>query len=333
MTTMWMVRAKGGLLYEEFRDKGVAAIGWVRIAEEASKGATREQLADAYRLVSPGTKEGTIIAGVSQVYRFIHEIKNDDWVVTYSTENRTYLVGQVKGPCEYHPEWADLNMTLVRRVAWLQKEVDRDLLLTGSKNSLGSVLTIFKVPESAQRELLAIAKGAIQIPQPTKEELVEDEVNDPLRQTEVIAFERIKDQINGLDWDEMQELVAGILRAMGYKTQVSPAGPDRGKDILASPDGFGFQQPRIVVEVKHRDGKMGSAQLRSFLGGRHKDDRGLYVSTGGFTKDALYEAERAVVPLMLWSLDELARALTDNYQTADAKTKQLMPLRYFYMPA
>ncbi len=85
----------------------------------------------------------------------------------------------------------------------------------------------------------------------------------------------------------MQDLVAGILRAMGYKTLVSPAGADRGKDIIASPDGFGFEPPRIVVEVKHRNARMGSSEIRSFLGGRHKDDRGLYVSTGGFTKEAL----------------------------------------------
>jgi restriction system protein len=32
----------------------------------------------------------------------------------------------------------------------------------------------------------------------------------------------------------MQELVAGIQRAMGYKNNVSKAGPDRGKDIVAS---------------------------------------------------------------------------------------------------
>lgn len=142
-----------------------------------------------------------------------------------------------------------------------------------------------------------------------EEERVEAQLDDPLKGVEEIAFERIKDQINRLDWSDMQDLVAGILRSMGYKTQVSPAGPDRGKDILASPDGFGFQQPRIVVEVKHREGRMGSAQIRSFLGGRHRDDRGLYVSTGGFSKDALYEADRATVPLTLWSLDELARTL------------------------
>jgi restriction system protein len=40
----------------------------------------------------------------------------------------------------------------------------------------------------------------------------------------------------------MQELVAGVLRGMGYKTIVSAKGPDRGRDILASPDGLGLSE-------------------------------------------------------------------------------------------
>src|SRR3546814_5074397 len=95
----------------------------------------------------------------------------------------------------------------------------------------------------------------------------------------------MKDRGNELDWDDMQQLVAGILRAMGYKTQVSPPGSDRGKDIVASPDGFGFEHPRIVVEVKHRKGQMSSQEIRSFLGGRHKDDRGLYVRSEEHTSE------------------------------------------------
>ncbi|MDR8305809.1 restriction endonuclease, partial [Acinetobacter baumannii] len=81
----------------------------------------------------------------------------------------------------------------------------------------------------------------------------EDEVvSDPLRDVESLAREGIKDRVNGLDPKEMEYVVAGVLRSMGYNTQVSPVGPDRGKDIIASPDGFGFENPRIVVEVKHR---------------------------------------------------------------------------------
>ncbi|MBC2650025.1 restriction endonuclease, partial [Citrobacter braakii] len=113
---------------------------------------------------------------------------------------------------------------------------------------LGSTLTVFKVSEDAQKELLALATGK-SVSRPPKD-LIEDSdvLEDPLKGVQEIAFERIKDQINSLDWAEMQELVAGILRAMGYKTLVSPAGADRGKDIIASPDGFVFEPPRIVVE-------------------------------------------------------------------------------------
>jgi restriction system protein len=119
---------------------------------------------------------------------------------------------------------------------------------------------------------------------------------------------------------------------MGYKTRISPLGPNRGKDIVASPDGFGLESPRIVVEVKHRAQAMGTQEIRSFLGGRHVADKGLYVSTGGFTKDAYYEAERANIPLTLMSLEELVQALLDHYDRLDIETQQLIPLKKIYWP-
>ena len=109
------------------------------------------------------------------------------------------------------------------------------------------------MPESASTELLATATGtAVDVPEPE----IDTKSDDPMEDFEAVAFERIEDQVNQLDWADLQELVAGILRAMNYKTQVSPPGSDLGRDILASPDGFGFEQPRIVVEVKHRKGSM-----------------------------------------------------------------------------
>lgn len=131
----------------------------------------------------------------------------------------------------------------------------------------------------------------------------------------------------------MQELVAGLLRAMGYKTRISPAGSDRGKDIIASPDGFGFEQPRIVVEVKHRPNTaMVSQELRSFLGGRHKNDKGLYVSTGGFTKDAKYEANRGSIPVVLLDLDDLSSEIVRHYSEMDMEARSLIPLTKIYWP-
>lgn len=207
------------------------------------------------------------------------------------------------------------------------KEQERGLVFSGetydrykkrlnstTKNTLGSTLTVFQLGEDAVSELLHGKKASAVLTPKTSE--VNDEADtfsDPLRDMEMVAFEGIKDCINRLDWDEMQNLVAGVLRSMGYKTQVSPVGADHGKDIIASPYGFGFENPRIIVEVKHRREQMGSQQIRSFIGGRHKDDRGLYFSTGGFTKDARYEADRSMIPLTLWMLDDLVRALIEKY--------------------
>lgn len=330
MTRMWMVRGEGGSLYDRFREWGVAAIGWNQLAADAKPGVARKQLIALYRSAEPQAKQGTVVSGASQVWRFVNDIQDGDWVITYSPANRLYSIGKVTGPAEHHPEWAGQGMPLARKVQWQAQELPRDSLGTSTKNSLGSTLTLFEVPPGAAVEVLAALKGK---PVPPVEDDAEEAIADPLADIESQALERIKDRVNELDWDEMQQLVAGILRAMGYKTQVSPPGSDRGKDIVASPDGFGFEHPRIVVEVKHRKGQMGSQEIRSFLGGRHKDDRGLYVSTGGFSKDAQYEADRASIPLAMWTLDHVVRALIEHYDATDAETKRIVPLKRLYWPA
>lgn len=121
------------------------------------------------------------------------------------------------------------------------------------------------------------------------------------------ASELIEVRIAKLTWEQMQELVKEILAVMGYRACVSPKVAERGIDIFASPDGLGLHEPRISVEVKHRLGSsMSSSEIRLFFGGRQPGDRCLYVSTGGFTKDAKYEAERSTTPLTLISPPQLA---------------------------
>lgn len=327
-----MVRGEGGSLYEDFRELGVVAVGWSQLTAQAKPGMSRKQLIELHQAVYPNkAKPGSAISGASQVWRFINEIESGDWVVTYSPANRTYLVGKATGQAQYRPEWVERGMALVRQVQWESQELPRDSLGTTTKNSLGSTLTVFKVPPAAMADVLAVMSGK---PLPASgEDETEEELADPLANIQEQALERIKDLVNELGWDDMQELVAGILRAMGYKTQVSPPGSDRGKDIVASPDGFGFEHPRIVVEVKHRQGQMGSQAIRSFLGGRHSEDRGLYVSIGGFSKDAQYEADRASIPLAMWTLDHVVRALIEHYDATDAETKRIVPLKRLYWPA
>lgn len=347
MTKTWMIRSEGGRLYDDFREQSIAAIGWRDIAGKVTAGMSREAIATVNMQANPNLKRASAISGANQVWRYLNEMQIGDFVVTYSPGNRTYMLGKVTGQVEYRSETAEQGLALVRSVAWKQTEINRDALTQRTKYSLGSTMTLFVVPEASAKELADLADGKEPLlsaeeglPSYNIENNDADTTNvvgtlerDQLEGVELVAIERIKDVVADLDWAEMQELVAGILRAMGYKTQVTPPGPDRGKDIVASPDGFGFESPRIVVEVKHRKERMDSKAIRSFLGGRHKDDKGLYVSTGGFSKDAYYEADRATVPLTLWTMDNLVRALIEHYDNTDTETKRLVPLKRLYVPA
>ncbi len=103
--------------------------------------------------------------------------------------------------------------------------------------------------------------------------------------------------------------------------------------MLASPDGLGLEEPRIKAEVKHRPKtSMGSQEVRSFLGGLRQGDRGLYVSIGGFTKEAKYEADRSPVPVTLVDLGDLASLVVAHYEEFDIDGRVILPLVKVYLP-
>lgn len=330
---MWMVRAgRGGLLVDEFRTASVVAIGWIPLGDMSGLVA-RADFSQAVARAYPDEKPGQQAASAGQTYRFVREIAIGDHVLSYDPGERVYLVGEVTGDYEWRPG-VGLEFPNVRRVNWLG-QVSRDVLSIAARNSLGAISTLFLVPPAVASEMLAALAGerraSSSAPAPAAE--AAEETDDLYKDVQARGFEFIKDHISALDWDEMQELVAGLLRAMGYKTRISPSGSDRGKDIVASPDGLGFEDPRIVVEVKHRSAAMGSQEIRSFLGGRHDNDKGLYVSTGGFTRDARYEAERGRIPVTLMDLDDLVKSLLEHYEKLDVEMQRLVPLRRIYWPA
>ena len=55
-------------------------------------------------------------------------------------------------------------------------------------------------------------------------------------------------------------------------------------------------------------------------------DRGLCVSTVGFTKEARYEADRANVPVRLLDLDAFIRHYVEAYDKTDDETRSILSL-------
>lgn len=333
---MWKVNAgRRSVFASDFLNGNVVAIGWSEAGDYTSV-PSKDELFNRVKAAYPDWTDRQTEVGVGQIWRFLRGIRVGDTVLTYDPATRLYHLGRIDGEPSYRPD--DIPSLPVQRAVRWTSSVSRDDLSTRAKNKLGAILTLFLVESQTAEELQSIASGSRPTHQQgagleSEEEEDFDSVADPLDNLQEQAIERIKDRLLSLDWDDMQEMVASLLRALGYRTLVSPAGPDRGKDIVASKDGFGFEPPRIVVEVKHRRGAMGAPEIRAFLGGRHAQDKGLYVSTGGFTREAYFEAERASTVTHLMTLDDLARALTDNYDRLDERGRALLPLVRVYWPA
>jgi restriction system protein len=331
MTNAWMIRAgEGGYLADKFA-KGYVAIGWHQLGD-LSKDQTVEDIRKKYFASRSEDKKGAANNAIAMIFKFRYGIKVGDWVLTYNGEKREYLLGKVMSEYLFDPKLVASEYPHARKVGW-EHHISRDALKPSSKNSLGSTLGLFAVSEDVLADLLDVAGRPLEsLPQASAQAEKEDwqQIKEDVVER---AHELIKDKLLALSEEDMPRLVASILRAMGFKTRISPKGSDRGCDIIASPDGLSFQEPRIKVEVKHRSNTaMGAQDLRSFLGGLRAGDKGLYVSSGGFTKDSKYEADRANVPVTLIDLDGLANLVVEHYPHFDSEGQTLLPLVRIYWP-
>lgn len=335
MAGVWMVRAgEEGYLIDDFAPSnvggGYVGIGWNEMGDLAEV-RSQESIRELYRQVYPNHKPGKTNGDVAVIYKFRSVLKINDQVVTYDKGRREYLVGAITSEYFYSPN-VIRDYCHLRKVNW-EGRVKRDLLSVSSRNSLGSTLTLFAINEDIWASLSSLLGGAKTVAADEQLEEDKEELEQLREDVQDRAHELIKDKILHLDDADLERLTAAILRAMGYRTRISPKGPDRGVDVMASPDGLGLQEPRIKVEVKHRPREaMSAPDIRSFLGGLRQGDRGLYVSTGGFSKDAKYEADRSNIPVTLLNLDDLAILIVAHYESFDSEGRALIPLNKVYWP-
>ena len=341
-TQIWFVRAgRGGFIVDDFLSENMVGIGWLDLGLVESN-SDRQELIQLGARAYPGAKPGTITHAVSQVLRFTREPSVGDAVMTYAPADRRYYIGTIESEATFN-DAGDDHSCRRRTVSWRQ-QVSRDALSAKAKNTLGSILTLFRVEGEVAEEVIRLARpmgdeqpaeAPSSPPQDNMTPADSGEDPDVFDFSETLlqrAQDAIEDKLNALSWDDMERLFTGILRAMGYRARRTGAGSDRGVDIFASRDGLGLEEPRIFVEVKHRKGKMGAPAIRAFLGGRNPSDRCLYVSTGGFTNEAKYEAERSSTPIRVLALPDVRELLLEHYESLDTETQALIPLRRAYLP-
>jgi len=157
-----------------------------------------------------------------------------------------------------------------------------------------------------------------------------------LEEAEEQAWSEIDQYLRGINPYEFQEIVAALLRAMGYHVSwVAPPGKDGGIDILAASDPLGTRPPRIKVQVKRQSQSVDVDGLRSFMAVLGDGDVGIFVSIGGFTKNAADEArlqEKRKITLL--NNEQLFDLWVEYYGKLRDEDRRRLPLKsvYFLSP-
>ena len=150
-----------------------------------------------------------------------------------------------------------------------------------------------------------------------------------LNQFEEQAMDGILTFIKNKNPYDFQDLVAALLRTMGYFVpHIAKRGKDGGIDIIAYSDPLGTREPRIKVQVKHRpDAGISVEDIRQLIGILSKPgDVGLFVTSGHFTSEAERTARESHKHIELIDFDRLIALWQEFYPQMIDEDKNRLPL-------
>lgn len=324
--TLWGIHGgKTGDADSLFLKKKFIAIGWSKCGDLGKLSPNREAYKELLAKTYTDAKPGAIPTNAGQLYRFVHEMKPDDLVVYPSKRDHHIHIGRITSAYGYDPDLEPVYPNL-RSVEWL-KTVPRTRFTQGALYEIGSAMSLFQVKNYAD-EFLAAVEG-----KPPAEPVVGDVtvglVAEEIEQTTSDFI--VKQLSKELKGHPFAEFVAHILQKMGYRTRLSPEGPDGGIDIIAHKDELGFEPPIIKVQVKSKEGSVGDPDTSALYGKVGTNEFGLLVTLGTFTKQAQSFA-RSKSNLRLIDGPELVTLILEHYEALDSRYKGLLPLKMVYVP-
>jgi restriction system protein len=127
------------------------------------------------------------------------------------------------------------------------------------------------------------------------------------------AIENGTPELDGLSGEALETRISGLLRGLGYKTEITKATEDAGADIIAL-----RRQKTTVVQTKHQAGEVGVEAIHEAIASRQHfgADSALVVTSSTFTPQARELAARAGVDL--WDRG----ALTEHLEKAERRRRR-----------
>lgn len=324
--TMWVVRGGAAGQYDTlFLQRDLVAIGWEEMGDLSKIPPTTDDFRSRVASCYPDRKPGAVPNNAGQLFRFTHVMKQGDMVLYPSRVDRKVHIGRITGPYRYDPGLSREAPNL-RPVEWL-RSVPRTHFTQGALYEIGSALTVFQVRNYAD-EFRRAMDGKAKPPSDDKDETVGLVAVDIEETTRDFILKRLAQELKG---HPFAGFVAHLLGTMGYRTRVSPEGPDGGVDIVAHRDELGFEPPIIKVQVKSGDDSISNSLVASLNGTVAHGEYGMFVTLGTFTPPARNFA-KGRSNLRLIDGAELVSLVLQHYEQFDSRYKGLIPLKQVYVP-
>lgn len=299
------------------------AIGWKEIGDLRVIPASRDDFKAKYMQVFPDAKKGSVPTSSGMLYRFCHEVQIGDYIVFPSKGDRMINLGEVTGEYSYVAD--ALEYAHQRSVKW-HKHIPRTAFSQGALYEIGAAMTLFVVKNYADEFLAALDKGFKKSAAAADEDdTVGATAEDIIESTKDFILKELSRNLKGYD---LEEFVADLLRAMGYRTTVSPHGGDSGIDITAYKDEL---PPRILVQVKSQDTDIKETTIQSLKGAMREGDYGLFVTLSNYTKNAKKYLDSTPIIRGI-NGTELVDLILKYYEDLDEKYQRMIPLKRVYIP-
>lgn len=333
---LWLVRlGKHGEREAKALEENILSIGF-GISHDISHLQDRDALIAEMAKLFPEDKINRHKNFAAQINQFVNVAQVGDLVVTPFKTNSTIAIGLISGPYKPGP-----NGEVQRSVQWLKTDLPRDTFRQDLLYSFGAFMTVCEITRNNALErvkaVLAGAKdpgdgSAPSMPGKVTNGGIEepDQTSDQPVDLNQIARDQIEKRIASVFvGHEFTNLVAAILSAQGYKTRVSPPGPDNGVDIVAGSGPLGLESPRIVVQVKSGNVVVDQQTLQSLIGSTQdtQANYGLIVSWGGYTNAVRKRINELFFRVRLWGRDEIVDNLLTHYDQLPEDIRAELPLK------
>lgn len=324
--TMWGIHGgQTGDADTLFLKQNMVALGWETMGDLTNLPPDREAFKIEIAKNYPDYKPQAIRNNAGQLFRLVHEMQINDLIIYPSKIDRLIHIGRVTGNYIYqkNPPGTYFHR---RPVQWI-KAFSRTLFSQGALYEIGSAMSFFQVKNYAEEFRVAL-EGKVAEPPTDSDETVASIAEDIEQTTHDFILKTLAQKLKG---HPFADFVAHLLSTMGYRTHVSPEGPDGGIDIIAHKDELGFEPPFIKVQVKSTGDNIGNDLVAQLYGNVGTGESGLFVTLGSYTK-AARNFEKGKSNLHLVDGEELVDLILAHYEQFDPRYQGLLPLKKVYVP-